>query len=503
MKRKIAILLSIFLTLQLCSCASGASQPAAEPETSLEISRGETGEEVNKLAASAVAYTDSFQSADGTVNVEINLEDSSLYEGSFQTLQITPRPFAEEEVRHIAGVLFGDAVLYNTNDLMDREATKAERQEQHEMLQSFLESDGLAEVFGEENLKSESFDPAADIREYMEKNRVEDAPESIEQTVCDFVFKPWDPLSRGGIKDDLEIMAQTDVDGIPYRFNAVNNTNGGIRVYRISAFIADDIGWPHSLDEVLYRDKLLSREEPTQEQSEAVREKAEKLIAELDMGQWQIDSCKTVEYRYFKAIRVTAVPVYNGIVMLRQPQPSSLRGTEEGIQNCYYPDLYITFSADGKLIDFAMTTPVDIISGKGEENRMMSFAELMGSIKAQFSQYPASHYTDLFCYDKNQTVEVVIDRIELGYDMVQVSECPSEVLEYCGVEIMVNNSDFLLLPSVYVYGNFRTVPASPDEESTFDYRRDMGNDALFAVLDAANGGLIAPVNSGLILAMGG
>ena len=87
--------------------------------------------------------------------------------------------------------------------------------------------------------------------------------------------------------------------------------------------------------------------------------------------------------------------------------------------------------------------------------------------------------------------------------MVQVSECPSEVLEYCGVEILVNNSDFLLLPSVYVYGNFRTVPASPDEESTFDYRRDMGNDALFAVLDAANGGLIAPVNSGLILAMGG
>lgn len=87
MKRKIALLLSVFLTLSLCSCAGKG--PDVPPETEnniIEISRGDTEDEVNKLAASAVAYTDSFQSADGSVNVEINLADASLYDGSFQTL---------------------------------------------------------------------------------------------------------------------------------------------------------------------------------------------------------------------------------------------------------------------------------------------------------------------------------------------------------------------------------------------------------------------------------
>ena len=170
MKRKIAMLLSIFLLLQLCSCAAGETQPTAEPETTVEISRGDTGEDTNKLAASAVAYTDSFQSADGTVNVEINREDTSLYEGSFRTLQITPRPFTEEEVQHIARVLFGDAVLYEL--INDREATKTELLEQREVLETLLEGDALKEMFNTEDVDDEK----EIIRSYLDTHKVEDAP---------------------------------------------------------------------------------------------------------------------------------------------------------------------------------------------------------------------------------------------------------------------------------------------------------------------------------------
>lgn len=106
MKRRIAILLSIFFIFQLCSCAVKEPEPSAETDnTVIEISRGGTDGDVNKLAASAVAYTDRFESADGSVSIEINLDDTSLYEGGFRTLQITPRPFTGEEVRHIANVL--------------------------------------------------------------------------------------------------------------------------------------------------------------------------------------------------------------------------------------------------------------------------------------------------------------------------------------------------------------------------------------------------------------
>ena len=484
MKRKIAMLLCILLPLTLCSCAAKEPEAPAETEnTIVEISRGDTGEDTNKLAASAVAYTDSFQSADGSVNVEINLEDTSLYEGSFRTLQITPCPFTEEEVRHIAQVLFGDAVLYECS--IGREATKAELQEQREILETLLEGDALKEMY------ADSADESAElIRNYLDKHKVEDAPESIEKTVCDFQYKPWNDA-----QGYLEINAHTEVEGIPYYFNAVNNTNNGVRIYRINVFVANVIIWPLGVDEIMLCDQILGKEEPHQEQINAIREKAEDMMGELDMGQWQIDSCEVTKRRDSYAIEVKAVPVYNGIPMLRQGQLSYLRGTEEGIQNCYYPELCITFSPDGTLYGFEMVTPVEV-TAIGEEGKTMSFAELMGSIKTRFSQTSA---TDL--PDGNRYADAVVSDIQLGYAMVPVNSGDNEHIQLPGVNgdtLVVNNSDFVLIPAVTVYGNYQTYLNTP-EENAFDYRKIYGREALFAVLDASNGSMIAPANSNMIL----
>lgn len=484
MKRKIAMLLCILLPLTLCSCAAKEPEAPAETEnTIVEISRGDTGEDTNKLAASAVAYTDSFQSADGSVNVEINLEDTSLYEGSFRTLQITPRPFTEEEVRHIAQVLFGDAVLYECS--IGREATKAELQEQREILETLLEGDALKEMY------ADSADESAElIRNYLDKHKVEDAPESIEKTVCDFQYKPWNDA-----QGYLEINAHTEVEGIPYYFNAVNNTNNGVRIYRINVFVANEIIWPFGVDEIMLCDQILGKEEPHQEQINAIREKAEDMMGELDMGQWQIDSCEVTKRRDSYAIEVKAVPVYNGIPMLRQAQLSYLRGTEEGIQNCYYPELCITFSPDGTLYGFEMVTPVEV-TAIGEEGKTMSFAELMGSIKTRFSQTSATDFPD-----GNRYADAVVSDIQLGYAMVPVNSGDNEHIQLPGVNgdtLVFNNSDFVLIPAVTVYGNYQTYLNTP-EENAFDYRKIYGRDALFAVLDASNGSMIAPANSNMIL----
>ena len=497
MKRKIAMLLCIFLILTLCSCAAKETDAPAETEnTIVEISRGDSGKDTNKLAASAVAYTDSFQSADGSVSIEINLDDTSLYEGGFRTLQITPRPFTGEEVRHIANVLFGDAVLYECS--IGREATKAELQEQREILETLLEGDALKEMFNTEDVDDEK----EIIRSYLDTHKVEDAPESVERTVCNFQYKPWSSYypGNGETADYLLISAQTEIDGIPYCFIAANNANMGVRVFRVIAYISDDISWPCILSERLYTERIMSTEEPTPEQIDAVREKAEKMIEELNMGQWMIDRCETVEMRPGKeTVRVTAVPVYNGIPMLRQSQPSSLRGEEEGIQNCYYPDLSMTFSTDGILMYFEMNTPMEITAVSEETSPMMSFAEMMGSIKTQFSGYSAIQYTEKFRFGENYHVDALIDRLTLGYNMLPVSQCPTEILEYFGSPLWVNNGDFYLVPAVAVYGNFRASSTSP-EEAPFDYRQDWEHgDALFTILNASNGSMIAPANSNMIL----
>ena len=328
---------------------------------------------------------------------------------------------------------------------------------------------------------------------------MEDAPESIDRTACEFQYKPWDYYHNNapGLTSEgyLEISAQTEVEGIPYRFGAVNNTNNGVRVYRISAFVANEIIWPLGVGEIMACDEILGKEEPKQDQIDAVREKAEKMIAAMDMGQWQIDSCEVSKYGDRYAIEVKAVPVYNGIPMLRQAQLSYLRGTEEGIQNCYNPELNITFSPDGTLYYFEMVTPVDITSA-GEEGKTMSFAELMGSIKTRFSQTSA---TDLPA--GNRYADAVVSDIQLGYAMVPVNSGNNEHIQLPGVNgdtLVVNNSDFVLIPAVTVYGNYQTYLNTP-EENAFDYRKLYGRDALFAVLDASNGSMIAPANSNMIL----
>ena len=150
----------------------------------------------------------------------------------------------------------------------------------------------------------------------------------------------------------------------------------------------------------------------------------------------------------------------------------------------------------------SLNRPVDILAVSGEESRMMSFSELMGSVKTQFSRPSADKYFMSYYAWDHSTAEVLIDKIVLGYDMLALNNIPSETVEYCGTELTVNNSDFVLVPAVAIYGNYRLYETSPEEENAFDYREDTGEDALFTILNASNGSMIAPVNGNMILDMG-
>ena len=134
---------------------------------------------------------------------------------------------------------------------------------------------------------------------------------------------------------------------------------------------------------------------------------------------------------------------------------------------------------------------------------MMSFSELMGSVKTQFSRPSADEYFMSYYAWDHSTAEVLIDRIALGYDMLSMDNVPGETVEYFGTELTVNNSDFVLVPAVAVYGNYRLYETSQEEETAFDYRKDTGEDALFTILNAANGSMIAPKNSMQILPVSG
>ncbi len=482
MKRKIAMLLCIFLTLTLCSCAAEQPEAPAETEnTIVEISRGDIGEDTNKLAASAVAYTDSFQSADGSVNVEINLEDVELLEANFGPVRVRPRAITGEEAEHIARVLFGDAEMLDY--LFCRDYTKAELEEQRVLWQELLEGDGLIELYGDDEAGQHMAKNTAEtIEAFLESKTIEKAPERIERTACDFSFKKADE------EESYEIRAITEKDGIPYYFGAVNNTEGGIGVYHVSAYLSTEYNTPNNMGVHMLLDSLLSEEEPTYQQLEAAREKAEKLIEELDIGQWQIDRCSSrtafsLGSRELKTITVTAVPLYNNIPILRQPQLGNLKSGEEDAQSCYYQDLSFEFAPDGTLISFDYFTPMELVDDSGSDTHTLSFAELMGSIKTFTSQTTAAQYPRPEGTGGTLEADVVISSIQLGFTR----------------ESIEGSEDYMLVPSVTVYGNYKTTYEKDGQTDSFDYRAEKGQDVLLMTFDAANGASFVPGNNGLLL----
>ena len=482
MKRKIALLLSIFLTLTLCSCAAKETDAPAETEDSIiEISRGERDGEVNKLAASAVAYTDSFQSADGTVEIEIALEDTELLETVFGPVRVRPRAITGEEAEHIAHVLFGDAEMLDY--LFCREYTKAELEEQRALWQQLLTGDGLYLLYGDNEAGQHMAENTAQtIEAFLKSKTLDKAPESIERTACDFTFEKADG------EECYEIRSVTEKDGIPYYFGVVNNTEGGIGVYHVSAYLSTEYNTPNNMGVHMLLNSLLSEEEPTFQQLEGAREKAEKLIEELNIGQWQIDQCSSrtafsLGSRALKTITVTALPLYNQIPILRQPQLGNLKSGEEGAQNCYYQDLRFEFAPDGTLISFDYYTPMDIVEDIGDHTRTLRFSELMGSIKTFMSQTTAAQYPRPEGIDGTLEADVVISSIQLGFTR----------------EAIEGGEDYLLVPSVTVYGNYKTTYEKDGQTFSFDYKEEKGQDLLLMTFDAANGASFVPGNNGLIL----
>lgn len=484
MKRIAALLLCLLLASQLCACTTENTQPTASPETTVEVSRGEADGDVNKLAASAVAYTDSFQNTEGTVNVQVDFKDVQLLNLNFGSLRVSPRPFTEEEAERAARVLFGEnAVLYEWKE-RPYQYTKAELEKSRAIWQELLEGDRLTELYGDNsNLYRDLLESC------LEQYRVENMPDSIERTACSFTYKSqasYHPVSSDGYiwpEDWRSIEAVTEVNGLPYHFSVDDNTDRGRRVYSIAAYISTETLSPLSVEEDLMILGLLSPEGATVEQLDAVREKAEKMIAALDIGQWQINCCESRPHDLsdvtpLKEILVTAVPVYNDIPVLQQTQLSGL--SDDG-QDVYYQNISFSFAPDGTLLRFEMYSPMEVTEESVEELRTLSFTELMDSLKSQLTPLAAEDYAHYPMYPGDTTTaEVFADGIQLGYSRVLVE----------------NSADYLLVPSVTILGNYRSDIMTQDNTGapvtiSYDFRAEEGRDAVLLTLNATDGSAIS------------
>ena len=347
-----------------------------------------------------VQDTSAYQSQDSTVEITMSIDEEVSGE-YMPMLEVKPHQITPEEAKRVAYAIFGEkADFYEKVDNLAEFYTKAEIEQKLERWSQYTTLEALEELYGDwmtDNDVLELVDLF--IERYQEK--LTTAPEEIPYTPCEWTFKKaceyyhdYDGTNYDPEESNDQIYAQLYVGDIPYSFCASNRDKEDFKVNNIYAVVSTGIS-PNGIDEEIFKARLFRTAEPTQAQLDAVKTKAEAMLAAMDMGSWMIDQCY-VDARQISqdvteySIMVTAVPVLNGVPAVRVPQFTALRGQDPAEKNYYYADVQFEFSPNGDLWNFHMYSPIEIVDDLNS-GETMTAQQLLEKAKEYLL---ASSYTD-------------------------------------------------------------------------------------------------------------
>lgn len=403
-----------------------AAEIRPETESAAEI-RPET-EDDETVGGEAQGYTTSFTSTDGSIKYTADIE-MPIAEKTADVFRVTPHIITSEEAERVARTLFNGADIYEyTTELSKAEIEKSIL----ELRQHISDRAALVEYYGGNEALADQVQADYESRIATLEALYESASDTVTPVPCEWVFHTEDYYAEQGLGiayDDnslLEIMATAWVDGTPYKFLATNRDAPDYRLHSIYAYIDDMLVRPA---------QKYSREEITDDDVAAMTARAEAILADMDMGDWVIDTA-IVGTRMdddggepFNILTITACPVYNGVKVLHQPQLVTLKSEDAYAANYYYEEIIFTFSG-GRLTSFFFESPLDTIDSSGNV-AILPFDDITNKFETQMRLSSAA-YT-LFA----DHAEVEITRAELGLARIRVPN---------------SDSQFYLTPAYTFYG---------------------------------------------------
>ncbi len=210
------------------------------------------------------------------------------------------------------------------------------------------------------------------------------------------------------------------------------------------------------------------------------------------MGQWQVDQCYLVtddraEELSYK-IYVTAVPLIEGVPAIRRPQFENLKSDNSYASNYYLTDAMLVFSADGKLVDLTMYSPIDVKEVLNDNVATMTMDEVVQRAKEHLSLSDKEA-----CGLEGELLDV-LER-GAGEDFVcKIDLCK---MEYGMFRVKVPNTDesYYYVPGALFYG---TIDYCGTESGEIYYSSgtDFGDDRIIPLLalNAVDGSVITLTN---------
>lgn len=334
-----------------------------------------------------VKCSEIFYSTDNSVEFYIDI-DTTISNANMPIIEVGPHYFTVADAKRVANVLFGDSVFFEKDPMLAHQYSKQEILDCISRWSQYTNADAVNELFGESNeyiinqIKSK-------INKFTDLYEL--SPVVDPHLPCQWTFKnedayiyPDEEIDNSPKRTNKAIMATCSINGVTYAYNVVTRNEHDFKLNVINAYLYPK-GSPLSIDEAIYRAKLCRTSKPSNDRISEIQAQAEAMLMEMELGDWYIDQCcvqstdvgNVTEY----VICINAVPVIEGVRSIRQPQITNITSEHEYASNYYISDIYFEFSANGDLISFTMTSPLEFSKIINENVQVISLPELLDKAK--------------------------------------------------------------------------------------------------------------------------
>lgn len=384
-----------------------------------------------------VDFTSTFESTDKSVHFVMDISQAVL-NTEMPLVQVTPHFLTEADAERTAYAIFPDAEFYEAEPLVNPTLSKSEIQEKISLWSQYTSVDALRTLYGDSYGDDYLTSTANLIKTFIEEYTMEyeTAPDGNIHQLCawkmrkssEYMYAKEDLAGIDMSSDNDEISAQCRINGVPYYYTAATRNKTDFQVNMISCVVYGGVS-PRSIEDRILFATLCRTSAPTDEQIEAVKEKAAQILSDIDLGQWQIDECivekQTVGTQTEYNILVNAVPVFNGVPAIRCQQLESLRNKDGYAASQYITDANFNFSANGELLTFMLYTPLDMENLVYENVKTIELDSLLDravEVLALTDAYSYSYGSYLQFIDEDVQCNITVSELDYGLSRIKAQD---------------------------------------------------------------------------------
>lgn len=375
---------------------------------------------------------DEFNSVDGSVTFSLKI-DQVIDQTPMPVVEVVPHYLTAEDVQRVAYALFGSAEYYEREPVYAAKYSKSQLQDKIRFWSQYANQDAMEKLYGAEVDWSNDVNL---IKQYIKKftEMQDEASDNNPHTICDWSYKKESSYFEIDTTYNNIICSTITLDDLQYSFTAVTRNSDDFKLNGITAVLGEGIYLP-TLENQIYEAILCRTSEPTQDQITAAKRKAQEILDQMELGDWQVVNAyveteelgEYVEY----TIRVDAVPVLQDIPIVQGQMIHDLTSGNAYASNYYISSAYFQFTVNGELVFFGMDSPIDVKEVINENVKTLPLEKLVEIAKTHLSLYDAkaeigvpAGFVDLYedLYNEELVCRVKVTELVYGLGRVKARD---------------------------------------------------------------------------------